>query len=201
MELFIVRHARPVREVVPEGSHADPPLAELGRRQAETTAEFLAGEGIDHVVSSTMRRALETAEPLRAMLGYDIEAIHDLRESDHRSNVYVPAEEMDAEDPAVKPYFEGDFMESVFPDGYETFRDRVVASFEKVIAANRSRKVVVYCHGMVTLVYLQTVIGSEDPFRLRADYCGISRVLASSNGLRSVRSVNEISHVRHLLEG
>jgi hypothetical protein len=30
------------------------------------------------------------------------------------------------------------------------------------------------------------------------DYCGIMRVTASSSGIRTLRSVNETAHLRHL---
>ena len=202
MELLIVRHARPQREEAQAGATADPPLVDLGCLQADATAEFLASERIDKIVSSTMRRAIQTAEPLASKLGLSIEALDDLRESDHRSSVYVPAEEISRDDPVTAHYFdpERSIHDTVFSDGYEAFRERVERGFEHVIESNRSRTVAVFCHGMVTGVYLQILLGIRDPLSLLVDYCGITRVAASSKGHRTVRSVNETSHVRHLLE-
>jgi len=202
VELLVIRHARPVRDEAPEGGSADPDLADLGRLQAEATADYLTGEGIDHIVSSSMKRALQTAEPLAERLGLPIERLDDLRESDHRSQIYVPAEEMERDDPSVAHYFDpdADINETIFLDGYEEFRARVERGFEQVIRANRSRTVAVFCHGMVTGVYLQILLGIDDPLSLLVDYCGITRVAASSTGLRTVRSVNETHHVRDLLE-
>ena len=57
MELILIRHGLPVRS----RENADPPLAEEGHDQARRVAGRLARERIDTVVSSTMRRALETA--------------------------------------------------------------------------------------------------------------------------------------------
>ena len=210
MELVIIRHARPVREVAPEGGSADPVLAEIGHRQAEAAAEYLAGEGIDHIVASSMKRAVQTAEPLAEHLGLRIEVLDDLRESDHRSQAYVPMEEFSRDDPATAHYYDtdadlgdtvfSDGYDTVFSDGYDAFRERVERGFEHVINTNRSRTVAVFCHGVVTGVYLQILFGTDDPLKLLVDYCGISRVVASSAGLRTVRSVNETHHVRHLLE-
>lgn len=200
MELIVVRHGRPVRQEVPEGESADPDLSDLGRLQAEATADYLASEGIDHVASSSMLRATSTAAPLAQRLAKPVETLDDLRESDHRSNVYVPVEEMERDDPALAHYSRGNLHDSVFPQGYDEFRQRVVRGFEHLIGANRSKKVAVYCHAMVTAVYLQTVLGTADPFKITVDYCGLSRVLASATGKRSVRSVNETHHVRDLLE-
>ncbi len=202
MELVLVRHARPVREVAVEGGSADPALAELGCQQAEATAEYLLSEGIDHVVSSSMKRAVQTAEPLAQRLGLGIEKLDELRESDHRARAYVPVEEFSRDDPATAHYYDqdADLSDTIFSDGYPQFRERVERGFEKVIRANRSRTVAVFCHGMVTGVYLQILFGTDDPLKLLVDYCGISRVVASSTGLRTVRSVNETHHVRHLLQ-
>ena len=198
----MIRHARPVRDEAPEGGSADPVLAEVGHVQAQATAEYLVGEGIDHIVSSSMKRALQTAEPLADRLGLGVEMLDDLRESDHRNQLYVPAEEMDRDDPSLAHYFDPDrdLSDTIFSDGYDEFRTRVERGFEHVIRTNRSRTVAVYCHGMVTGVYLQILLGIDDPLSLLVDYCGITRVAASGTGVRTVRSVNEAHHVRHLLE-
>ncbi|MDE0160204.1 MAG: histidine phosphatase family protein [Acidimicrobiaceae bacterium] len=202
MELLVIRHARPVRDEAPEGGSADPDLADIGRRQAEATADFLIEDGIDHIVSSSMKRARRTAEPLAGRLGLAVEILDDLRESDHRSQIYVPAEEFSRDDPATAHYYDpgADLNETIFSDGYEEFQARVERGFEHVIHTNRSRTVAVFCHGMVTGVYLQSLLGIDDPLSLLVDYCGITRVAASSTGRRTVRSVNETHHVRHLLE-
>ncbi len=44
------------------GGHGDVPLLDEGRRQAETARETFAGTPVDVVVSSPLRRAVETAE-------------------------------------------------------------------------------------------------------------------------------------------
>lgn len=201
MDLIIIRHARPRRHVVAgDGETADPGLSDVGREQAQRTAGYLHAEGIDHVVASTMTRAYETAEPLAGMLGVDVERMDDIKESDHASRVYVPAEEISADDPDTAHYFEGNLHDHVFSDGLDAFEARVLRGFQHIIDTNRSKRVAVYCHGMVTSVFLRTILRFDDPLSLTVDYCGISRVRASSTGLRSVRSVNETHHVRDLID-
>lgn len=203
MDLIIIRHGRPHRHVVgdeDEEEAANPGLSERGHQQADRTAELLAEEGIDHVVSSTMKRAIETAAPLARRLGLEVEQIDDLKESDHRNTVYVPAEEMSRDDPDTAHFYEGNIHDHVFSDGLEAFEKQVARGFQHVIDTNRSRRVAVYCHGMTTSVFLRTILGFDDPLSLTVDYCGISRVRASSTGVRSVRSINETHHVRHLIE-
>ena len=70
MDLLIVRHARPEREEKSKGEGpADPGLSKTGYLQAEAIADFLEGEKIDHVVSSSMKRAQLTAQPLAKAFG------------------------------------------------------------------------------------------------------------------------------------
>ncbi len=191
-----MRHARPDREehVEGAGTTADPPLSELGRRQAIVTAEFLLAEAVDHVASSTMRRAIETAAPLAAELGLEIESLDELREVDDGNLRYIPAEEMTLDDPVAARFLEDPM--TIFNGDYEGFRSRVVRGFEHLIATNKGRTVAVFCHGMVMSVYLQTLMGHDDPYRLSPDYCGIMRVSASSTGIRTPKSANETAHLR-----
>lgn len=63
MEVVIIRHAQP--EWVKDGLNVvNPPLTELGRRQAQVLAESLRNEHFDEVYVSPLRRAQQTAEPL-----------------------------------------------------------------------------------------------------------------------------------------
>jgi len=196
VELIIVRHALPESDKRDDGP-ADPPLSPLGLRQAEATADLLATEGVDHVVTSTMQRAIQTGRPLADRLGLTPERLEDLKESDHRRSSYTPVEEMDDDHEVIREFLDDPL--SMFADGYEAFRDRVTVALDAVVAGNRGRTVAVFCHAMVVGVYLQTLLGLTDPFTVMADYCGITRVAASSTGIRSVRSFNETGHLRDLV--
>ena len=196
MELVIVRHALPESDKRDDGP-ADPPLSPLGLRQAEATANLLATEGVDHVVTSTMQRAIQTGQPLADRLGLTPERLEDLKESDHLRSSYTPVEEMDADHEVIREFLDDPL--SMFADGYEAFRDRITTALDAVVADNRGRTVAVFCHAMVVGVYLQTLLDLNDPFAVMADYCGITRVAASSTGIRSVRSFNETGHLRDLV--
>ena len=199
MELLIIRHARPIAEIRSEGEgSAGPPLSPIGMKQAEATAEFLKDQGIQHVVSSTMLRAIQTAEPFSKQTGLEVEMIDDLKEADFDRNSYTPIEEMDLDHPFIKEYLED--PESIFGGNLEGFKKRTTDAFNYLIEENKGSVVAVFCHGMVMGIYLQSILGHDNPVALQPDYCGITRVTASSSGLRSIRSINETSHVRHLLD-
>src|SRR5882762_4663288 len=80
MELLLIRHALPVRIEGEEGTAADPELAELGHEQSTALAAYLAGEHIDELYVSPLRRALQTAEPVAAQLGLEMKVDEELAE-------------------------------------------------------------------------------------------------------------------------
>ena len=72
IEVVLVRHAQPDWE--PGGLAVDHPLLSAhGRAQAKALAEALAGERFDAGYTSTLGRAIETAEPVGERLGMEFE--------------------------------------------------------------------------------------------------------------------------------
>jgi broad specificity phosphatase PhoE len=68
MEIVMIRHGEP--EWVRDGlTVVDPPLTDLGHRQAEQLAEALQNERFDEILVSPLLRARQTAQPLLAALG------------------------------------------------------------------------------------------------------------------------------------
>jgi len=191
MELLLIRHALPIRidEGAVEGP-ADPHLAPRGVEQAAALADWLAGEHIDAIWSSPMARALETAAPLRDRLSLPVTVEEGLSEYDRESASYIPVEELKAaNDPR---WYE-------VPERPEHFQAVVVEAVERIVAAHPSQRVAVVCHGGVVNAYTGHVLGVDEPLFFLPGYTSISRVLASTNGPRSIASLNETSHVRHLL--
>jgi len=98
MELYILRHGQSTNNALTnrEDRGCDPPLTDLGRRQAELLARHLAteiqrvsprtrgyqehGYGITHLYCSPMWRALQTAKPIGEALGLAPEVWTDIHE-------------------------------------------------------------------------------------------------------------------------
>lgn len=191
MELLLIRHALPVR--VDEGSvdgPADPALAPLGERQSAALAAWLAAEPIDAIWCSPMRRARETAAPLAAMLGLEVRMDDGLAEYDKHAASYIPIEELKA---ANDPRW------NQLPERPEEFAAEVVEAVERVIDAHPRQRVAVVCHGGVINAYTGHVLGIADPLFFLPAYTSISRVLASTTGVRSIDSLNEAGHLRDLI--
>ena len=194
MELLLIRHAEPVR-VVEAGGPADPPLRDRGRRQAQRLAEWLAEEDLDGIVSSPMRRARETAEPVAAAHRLEVQVDDELAEFDREATSYIPYEEMKAtRDPRFVAMAEGRLED--FEVDPLAFQAGVVAAVERVIAANPSRKVAIVCHGGVINAYTAHVAGIDRLLWFETEYASISRVAASSRGPRSIVTLNETPHLR-----
>ncbi len=191
MELLLIRHALPVRvDGGPHAGPADPHLAPRGAEQAAALAGWLADEGVHALWSSPMRRALETAAPVAAALGLSVTVDEGLAEFDREADSYIPIEELKAaNDPR---WYE-------VPERPEHFVAVVVETVERVIAAHPGQRVAVICHGGVVNAYAGHVLGIDDPLFFLPAYTSISRILASSAGPRSIGSLNETAHVRHLI--
>jgi probable phosphoglycerate mutase len=167
----------------------------MGRTQAERLARWLGAEKLGAVYSSPMRRARETADPLARVLGVNPVIDADLVEMDHLSDVYVPLEQLKAED---YPRWQELIQSGGLYAGVDltAFRRKVMESIERAIAAHPGGRVAVVCHGGVINAWAGHVLGIADPFFLDVAYTGVSRFLAASTGERSVRSLNETAHLR-----
>jgi probable phosphoglycerate mutase len=202
VELILVRHARPER-IEHSEDHADPALTDLGRRQAERLARYLAEEPISAVYSSPYTRARETAEPLAVLLGLAVTVVDDVAEWDRTSTEYLPVEELRAAGDERLREVTSDVWRDL--DLMLPFRRRVVDALDGLIAAHPGQRIVVACHAGVINVYLGEVLGL--PIDRRGfhypNYTSVHRVAASRSGVRTVVTINETAHLRNtgLLEG
>jgi probable phosphoglycerate mutase len=201
VQLILIRHALPERvdrrADGPDVERADPGLTELGRQQAERLVAAV-GPQVDALYSSPMTRARETAAPLAAALGLAPTVVDGLREFDADARHYVPVHEMSRHDPdAWQRMLAGEL-----PGGVDTaaFAERVGEAVEGIVAEHPGRDTVVaVAHAGTINVWLARLLGLSRPLTFPLDYTGITRVLASRDGRRVVRSVNETAHVADLL--
>lgn len=197
MELILVRHAEPVRVAPGErgGGPVDPELTAAGRDQAERLAAWLAPEGIDHVITSPLLRARETAAPLLARLGLEPEIDPALTEYDARADHYIPVEELrENDDDRWKAMIEGRW-EDFGAEAPEVFRARVLPRMAEVAAAHPGERVAVICHGGVVNVYLADVVGIDRMLWFDPAYTSVSRARVSRSGIRSISTLNETAHL------
>ena len=184
MHLIIIRHGEPDLT----GDLTDPPLTQLGQRQAVATASFLANNTIDAVYVSPQRRAQQTSVPLLATRSIDPTTDVRIAEFDYELGSYVS--------PAS---FEGMTREQAMDLLAEyqgpAFQDRLLAGFADIVAAHAGQTVAVVCHGGVINGIVSDVIESKQP--LAPHHASVTRVSASRSGVRSLITFNE----HHWLQG
>ncbi|MCU1457143.1 MAG: histidine phosphatase family protein [Actinomycetia bacterium] len=196
MELILIRHAEPERIASGEGGPGpvDPALTDRGRAQADRLAAWFRGDPIDAVISSPLRRAIDTAAPLAAALHVEPTVVAGLVEYDAATDHYIPVEELRVAKDARWDAMVAGRWEEFGGENPHVFRSRLVPEFDAIVDAHRGRRVAVVCHGGVINVYLAAVLGLDAHLWFEPVYTSVSRVLASG-GHRSLRSLNETAHL------
>ena len=174
------------------------PLNEMGRDQAARLAKRAFG-AVDAVVSSPLRRAVETAEAIAGPLGLPVEVADGFIETDFGVwEGLTFAEALDA-DGALLRSWQGRI--DVAPPGGEAFAavgERVERARDAVVAAHPDATVLVVTH--VTPIKWLVCSALEAPpialFRLHLDTASVSVVDYYADGNRSVSLVNDTSHLR-----
>jgi broad specificity phosphatase PhoE len=127
--------------------HADRPLTELGRSQAEVLAARLEHVELAAVYASDLERARETARAVALRKGMDVITRTDLREVDVGSWSGLTRREVEALEPdGVLRWAEGG-KGWQGGESYEEMGARVVAAVRDIAAAHPDGHVLVVCHG------------------------------------------------------
>jgi broad specificity phosphatase PhoE len=175
--LILVRHGQTVTNA--EGrllGRADPPLTELGKRQAAAVAKAIGP--VDRVVSSPLARAQATA----ACFGVAIETDERWIEIDYGVLENQPLAEVSREfwdswraDPSIAP--EGG--ESLLAVG-----DRVWAACEELTGAAASSDVVVVSHVSPIKAAIAWALGGDHAmvWRMYLDVAAVSRIAVRDHG-------------------
>ena len=183
----MLRHAQSVsnaqKEAASLSDEVGDMLTERGHEQARIAAAALAGRGITRLITSPMRRAQETAAPISAALGLEIETdpeIYELREEEGFGDLAPEEQKLrrwsewmaaHADDPAYAP---------PGADSFEGMRERTRA-FRRRMEPEMGTPLVV-THGIFLRFLLIDVLlgdrfGPADVARLwqlRTVNCGLS---------------------------
>jgi probable phosphoglycerate mutase len=113
--------------------HADTPLNAAGRAQARELGEALAGEGLDAVYASDLRRAHETADIVGELLRLPVTVDPDLREIDVGSWSGLTYDQIG------ERAWDG--------ETYEAHAKRMLRSIDRIVERHPDGRVVVISHG------------------------------------------------------
>ena len=201
-ELILVRHGQqdfPGPDAV-IAEWRDPPLTELGERQAEAVGRVLAGVSIDAVYSSQLSRAHRTGEAVAAHHGLGVTVLTVLAEihmfsalgPDQRPIDVMSEIELDG----ARRRFARERRWDVYPHTESSidFRRRIANGLEGILAAHPGGTVVVACHGGVINSYIAEFLGMDADMFFRPAHASIHRVLARHER-RVVSTLNELGHL------
>lgn len=164
--VLMLRHAETSQPDIFHGAESDVGISARGRRQAEEIAPLLAAERPVAVVSSEMRRALESAEPIARACGLTLQiepTLHERRVGVLSGTRTSPPN--DLWNSTIARWESGD-VDYALP-GAESFtdiRDRVLPAWERLARHYDGKTWVLIVHGVVIRVLLISILPEFQPF-------------------------------------
>ena len=198
--LLLLRHGQTELSVQRRYSgRGNPALTDLGRRQAEAAAEYVARRGgIAAVITSPLQRAYDTATAAAKALGLDVAVDDDLIETDFGAWEGLTFAEAAERDPELHRNWLRDT--SIAPPNGESFAsvaDRVRRARDRIVAEYSGATVLVVSHVTPIKTVLQQALdaGPNILYRLHLDLASLSIAEFYPDGKASVRLVNQTAYL------
>lgn len=198
--LLLLRHGQTELSVQRRYSgRGNPPLTDIGRRQADAAAGYLAQRGgISAVVSSPLQRCRDTAGAAAKQLGLGAIVDEDLTETDFGAWEGLTFAEAAERDPDLHRRWLRDT--STEPPGGESFdavQHRVVRARDRIITEYAGTTVLVVSHvtPIKTMLRLALDAGPAILYRLHLDLASLSIAEFFADGPASVRLVNQTAYL------
>ncbi len=196
-ELLLIRHGRSADVVPGSPESADPPLHRLGVLQATALAARLSPVTLHGVYSSHLARAAQTAAPLAAARGLNVEIDTDLEEirlGDWGNGEF--RRRAACGDPEwVAWSLTGRWDGIPGGEGDDAFRERVVDAVGRIIARHRGQRVAVVAHGGAIGAYTAAILGIHRTMWMAVENTSITTVRMSTAYGAHIVSANDCHHV------
>jgi ribonuclease H / adenosylcobalamin/alpha-ribazole phosphatase len=198
--MLLLRHGQTELSVQRRYSgRGNPALTDLGRRQAERAAEYIARRGgIAAVITSPLQRAYDTTAAVAKALKLDVIVENGLIETDFGAWEGLTFAEAAARDPELHPNWLRDARVSP-PDGesFASVQRRVRRVVDKIIAEYGGKTVLVVSHvtPIKTVLQLALDAGPSVLYRLHLDLASLSIAEFYPEGRASVRLVNQTAYL------
>ena len=192
LELWLVRHGQSTFNAEKRiQGQANAPLSELGIRQAKRLSERLAEHKFDHVHTSDLQRALQTAE----IVCPDLPLIKDSRLREVSLGILQGTLETEhsEEQAAMLEHFRADTENHRVPEGesFTEVRERVIAWQRDLPDAG---KTIVFTHGGVISTVLRTLMGQPSGWTWALNPTGITRLLFTADTI-TLQTLNDHAHL------
>jgi broad specificity phosphatase PhoE len=191
MKLYLVRHGNTPRN----SPTSDPDLTDIGIRQAQLVGERLAGEDIDLLLCSPLRRALRTADIIGKFTGLSPIVWMELMESWNGSDAITKSEIV-----SLYPEYSVDIPERWWPgaeDEVDLYRRaaRLVPMIRE-LGEDTEKNVVAVSHGTFGAVLISTFLGAPPCgyTRFSQHNCCVS-IIDIKPGRAKLYRGNDVSHL------
>ncbi len=204
MNIYVVRHGETLwnKEEVFRG-RKDIPLNETGKIQAEKAGAYFAGISLSRIVSSPLRRAVETAEAIGGTIGVPVETMEEFTDINFGTWEGLSLREVEERYPV-------DFRlwrtspQRLQVGGGETLaivRGRVSGGLAKLTAAEEGAVAVVTHRVICKMIVLSCLnIGDEHFWDLKYDPASVTLLEGQHTNFTLVFS-NDTCHLKEVLFG
>lgn len=196
-ELLLIRHGRSADVVPGSPESSDPPLHEIGHRQAAALALRLAALHLDGIHSSHLARAVQTADALAATRGLVVEQHPDLQEvllgewsnGEFRRRAAVS-------DPEFVEWSRSGRWDGIPGcEGDESLRTRFAAVVDRLADRHRGQRIAVVAHGGSINAYVSHLLGVHRSLWMTVENTSVTLVRLSPTSGPTVVAVNDCHHL------
>ena len=176
----------------------DPPLSERGRAQAELLARRLAPSKPEAIYASDLRRALETAAPIAAATGVEVQPLAALREIFLGEWEGLQTAEVAERFPEAWAGWTVEPNWDLVPggEGASAFEERVGGALDGVLQRHPHGEAIVVTHGGVVQLALHRIVGkpSRGLFPFRISNASIT-LIEKREARLVIAGVNDVGHL------
>jgi len=205
--VYFVRHGQNLANITHQFSYkkVDFSLTETGVAQAQATARVFAGQPIDEIYASPLKRAVETAEIISASLNHiPVRIVEEFREINVGSLEGSPVTEeiWRLHDEVLNDWVQGNHDRN-FPDGenYHVLRERMLHGLQQVLSGKDHRRIIIVAHIAIVALTLKDTVGvPKDLVEMRQmRNCAITEVEFSNlNGRFIPGKLLRYADIQHL---
>ena len=198
LHLMLVRHGETEWNVQRRyQGQSDVPLSEIGNQQAESIAGRLAGQEIDAIYASDLKRAWQTAQVIAAQIGLDVISEPRLRELKFGILEGLTFEEAEEKYPEMITAWLDDFNNT--PERAETidmFNARIVSLLDDLKRKHDEQVVLLVGHGGSLSEILRVVLGlsPEKRWYIQMENASLSEVLIADDYV-ALNRLNDTCHL------
>ncbi len=202
--LFLVRHGiTEFNSTRRFAGYSDVELSELGYRQVERLRDRLAGEKIDAIYCSDLKRTVVTAEVISGERGINIVTCPELREANYGEIEGLTFAEIRSKHPGVAENISNFNLQLTFPGGesFEQFIERTSSFLDRLVNHAPTDTILIISHSGPLRVLACRLLGIDMGcwWQIRFDNASLSIMDTYPRGA-IISLLNDTSHLKGLIE-